>query len=375
MELGPCQVNEAGNGTTYNPHSWNKKANVIFLDQPTDVGFSYSEGQGVSNTEDAAKDVYAFLQIFLTAFPKFSESTFHVTGESYAGHYIPAIAQEIVEGNDDIEEDDPVIKINLGSVAIGNGITDPAVQYEYYPEFACGNNYGPVFEQSECDAMASRYPLCRRMIDGCYSYKSTFTCVPSAIYCNNAMISPFQKTGLNIYDIRKQCDPNNSLCYPILNDIEAYLNDPEIQAALGTDREYKGCNTDVNIRFMMGGDWMRPYVEAVPLLLDAGVDVLIYAGDADYICNWMGNRAWTLALDWYGQDGFNAAPELEWVSSTTGKKAGEFRSFDRLTFLRVYEAGHMVPYDQPEHSAEFIENWIDPLQFKSFKAAAKPLAA
>jgi cathepsin A (carboxypeptidase C) len=69
----------------------------------------------------------------------------------------------------------------------------------------------------------------------------------------------------------------------ILSDIEAYLNRPDIQQILGVDRDYKGCNTDVNIRFMMAGDWMRPYVTLVPELLDEGVKVLIYAGDADYI--------------------------------------------------------------------------------------------
>jgi cathepsin A (carboxypeptidase C) len=87
MELGPCIANKDGNGTTYNAYSWNSNANVIFLDQPTDVGFSYSEsGNGVSITTDAAADVYAFLQLFLAAYPKYAELDFHVTGESYAGH-------------------------------------------------------------------------------------------------------------------------------------------------------------------------------------------------------------------------------------------------------------------------------------------------
>ena len=170
---------------------------------------------GVSTTTDAAADVYAFLQLFLAAYPKYSELDFHVTGESYAGHYIPAIASTILDGNNEIDDDSSLIKINLKSIAIGNGLTDPAVQYEYYPKFACENSYGPVLEQSECDSMASKYSMCRNLIDACYNYQGTFTCVPSAIYCNSAMISPFQKTGLNIYDIRSKCDPSNSLCYSV----------------------------------------------------------------------------------------------------------------------------------------------------------------
>ncbi|KAJ3407021.1 hypothetical protein CcCBS67573_g00130 [Chytriomyces confervae] len=363
MELGPCSVTTGGNSTPYNENSWNSNANIIFLDQPTNVGFSYSDSadSDVSTTADAANDVYSFLQLFLKANPKFEKSPFHVTGESYAGHYIPAIADTILTGNNDAgapDNDSDLLVINLASIAIGNGLTDPAVQYEYYPQYACGNPYGPILEQSECDAMSGKYGTCKSIIEGCYKYQSQWTCVPGAVYCNSAMISPFQKTGLNIYDIRQKCDPNNPLCYSILGDIEAYLNQPDIQEALGVDVAYKGCNMEVNQRFMLAGDWMRPYVNLMPNILEEGVKVLIYAGDADYICNYMGNRAWTLELEWSGKDGFNAAPESEWVSEKTGKKAGMFRTFENLSYLTVYEAGHMVPYDQPEHSLEFINKWI-----------------
>ncbi|KAJ3115287.1 hypothetical protein HK100_001411 [Physocladia obscura] len=363
MELGPCSVSEGGKDTPINKNSWNSNANIIFLDQPTTVGFSYSDNanEDVSNTADAAQDVYNFLQLFLQANTKFASSPFHVTGESYAGHYIPAIASAILAGNADVgapDSDEGLLEINLASIAIGNGLTDPEVQYAYYSEYACGNPYGPVFEQSECDTIASKYGTCKSLIGGCYRFQTAFTCVPGAIYCNSAMISPFQNTGLNIYDIRKECDSSNPLCYTILNDIEAYLNRADVQKELGVDVEYKGCNMQVNQRFMLAGDWMRPYVNLIPEIINDGVKVLIYAGDADFICNYMGNRAWTLELDWFGKDGFNEAPELDWVSKTTGRKAGIFRTYGELTYLTVYEAGHMVPYDQPEHSIEFINQWI-----------------
>lgn len=66
-ELGPCTVNpgaKSANDTTPNPHSWNNEANIFFLDQPISVGFSHAHnGQQVSNTHEAAKDVVAFIQI------------------------------------------------------------------------------------------------------------------------------------------------------------------------------------------------------------------------------------------------------------------------------------------------------------------------
>jgi cathepsin A (carboxypeptidase C) len=88
FELGPCSVNEHGNDTISNIYSWTEQANVVFLDQPLNVGYSYGEAD-VENTVDAATDVYAFLQLFLAKFPEYRHLDFHVAGESYAGHYIP----------------------------------------------------------------------------------------------------------------------------------------------------------------------------------------------------------------------------------------------------------------------------------------------
>ncbi|KAI8904851.1 Alpha/Beta hydrolase protein [Gorgonomyces haynaldii] len=360
MELGPCRVDKGGQNTTVNPHSWNSKANIIFLDQPVNVGFSYSEGSKVSNSDQAAQDVYAFLQLFLSTYPKYSKLPFTVSGESYAGHYIPAIGHEISEQNSNIRKSNPhsLSHINLYSLAIGNGLTDPKVQYEFYPDMACDTKYGPILPESTCEEMRGKYPTCSALIDACYQWKTAFSCVPGSFYCNSAMIQPFQSTGLNIYDIRKKCDSSNPLCYDILNDIETYLNIPEIQEQLGVDVQYEGCKKDVNMNFLLAGDWMHPYVEYIAPLLEEGVKVLIYAGDADYICNWIGNKAWVLALEWSGQDDFNNAKDVEWVSEKTGKPAGEFRMAGNLAFLRVFEAGHMVPYDQPEHSNEFFNTWI-----------------
>jgi cathepsin A (carboxypeptidase C) len=96
------------------------------------------------------------------------------------------------------------------------------------------------------------------------------------------------------------------------------------------------------MNFLLAGDWMRPYVEYIPPLLESGIKVLIYAGDADYICNWIGNKAWTVALEWSGSEQFAEAEDVVWKSKLTGKEAGELRMFENFAFLRVYEAGHMV---------------------------------
>ncbi len=61
--------------------------------------------------------------------------------------------------------------------------------------------------------------------------------------------------------------------------------------------------------------------------------------------NWLGNQAWTLGLEWSGKAGFNAAEFKDWAVG--GAAAGKSRTYGGLTFLRVFDAGHMVPADQP----------------------------
>ena len=361
MELGPCRVNPGGSNTTYNPYSWNGKANIIFLDQPVNAGFSYSDTDQVASSQEAALNVYAFLQLFYSKF-NYAHLDFHITGESYAGHYIPAIAATILDENASLKKlhvnDVESIEIKLASIAIGNGLTDPLSQYKYYPEMACHSSYDPILEQSVCDEMTSKVPTCEQLINACYNYDSKFTCVPASIYCNNALIGPVQQSGVNVYDVRTKCEPNNPLCYGIIRDIEAYMNNPDVQRSIGVDRKFTGCNMDINLKFLMNGDWMKPIVKLIPGILDSNVRVLIYAGDADFICNWMGNKAWAMQLEWTGGEGFRAAEDVEWKSKITKQKAGVYRSFEGLSFLRVYNAGHMTPYDQPEHSYEFINHWI-----------------
>ncbi|MCJ1476185.1 hypothetical protein MMC13_004850 [Lambiella insularis] len=349
MELGPSRIDEDLN-LVYNPYSWNANASVIFLDQPVNVGYSYSSGS-VSNTLAAGKDVYALMTLFFKQFPEYAEQDFHIAGESYAGHYIPVFTSEILSHKKR--------NINLKSVLIGNGLTDGYTQYSYYRPMACGDGGWPaVLDQSECQSMDNALPRCLSLIDNCYESESVWSCVPASIYCNNAMIGPYQRTGQNVYDVRGKCEDSSNLCYSMLGDISKYLNQKKIMSALGAEvSSYESCNFDINRNFLLQGDWMKPFHRLVPGILEK-IPVLIYAGDADYICNWLGNEAWTEALEWDGKKAYNKLQREPLRLDGDGRKIGEVKSSGNFTFMRIEAAGHMVPYDQPEASLEFFNRWI-----------------
>lgn len=350
FELGPSFIGPELKPIR-NHHSWNNNANMMFLDQPAGVGYSYNEGEDIASTIQAGKDVYAFLELFFQQFPQYLGNNFHIAGESYGGHYIPVFGREIISHADR--------SFNLTSLLIGNGLTDPLHQYDGYEKMACGQGgYPAVLDEEQCQTMRESLPKCNQLIESCYDSESTWICVPAAVYCNNITWGPVRDTGRNVYDLSKKCE-GNGLCYSQFDDIEKYLNLDFVKESLGTELidEYQMMSHAVYNSFFYNGDWMKPYQRATTDLLEAGVPQLYYAGDLDFSCNWVGNENWTRKLPWSGHKQFAETPLTPWVLSN-GSVAGEKRNYNHFTFLRLYGAGHMVPYDQPESSLEMFERWL-----------------
>ena len=271
IELGPARIDKHLN-VVNNPYAWNSNASVIFLDQPVNTGLSYS-GSSVSNTIAAGQDVYALLTLFFKQFPEYAQQDFHIAGESYAGHYIPVFATEILRHKKR--------NINLKSLLIGNGLTDGLTQYEHYRPMACGDGGWPaVLDEASCRSMDNALPRCRVLIEGCYETDSVWSCVPASIYCNSALMGPYQRTGQNVYDVREKCAEGSTLCYFEIDWATRWLNQPGVLEALGAEVDsFNSCNFNVNRNFLFAGDWMKPFHRLVPAILEQ-IPVLIYAVSA-----------------------------------------------------------------------------------------------
>ncbi|CAE6360998.1 unnamed protein product [Rhizoctonia solani] len=380
FELGPCNIANNGENTTYNKYSWNTHANMLFLDQPINVGYSYSKNGGVNTSPVAAEDVWSFLELFVNRFPEYSGSL-HISGESYGGTYLPNIAHVIHTKNKEIKAratqgllpDNKVKVLHLDSVLIGNGLTEPYTQFASVPEYACDGPY-PVFDTNgpQCTSLRAKVPTCQRLIKSCYDYNNRLSCVPAALYCWSQMFGSFQQLGLNPYDVRRKCNKaeDGDLCYRQLEWIETFMNDDKVKSELGAvaDREFKSCNMKVNQAFMMQGDGMHNAAALLPELIEDGVRLLIYAGNADFMCNAIGNLQWLEGLETSFQADFQAAKQVPFIplSSKTNKPAGFVKTAGgkgqftagNVTYVQIYDAGHMVPYDQPEAALDMFVRWI-----------------
>lgn len=198
FELGPCSIKNEGHNVTHNPYSWNTHANIIFLDQPVNVGYSYAEdGTTVSTSPVAGKDVYAFLELFLNRYPQYSKAPFHIAAESYGGTYAPNFANIIFKANKELQvAPNPKLKhINLASVVLANGLTDPYTQMGSVADYVCDGPY-PVYDDPDgpqCAALRSKIPTCQRLIKACYNFNSKFTCVPATAYCNSQLFGSLMR--------------------------------------------------------------------------------------------------------------------------------------------------------------------------------------
>ncbi|RHZ10396.1 hypothetical protein DYB26_008707 [Aphanomyces astaci] len=352
-ENGPCVIDKDLR-TQLNPLSWNNIANMLWLDQPTGVGFSYGASEDFDSNEDqVGENIWNFLQGWLRENPSFIGRDFFIVGESYGGHFVPAAAHSIYTQN----KLSKGLHIPLQGIAIGNGLTDPLVQYAHATDMTTNAYNLTLVSDKQRDEMNALVPECIRLIASCQNDSNV--CDDALGFCHGNLVTPlFTTTSRNPYDIRLDCPGQQGVgCYDF-SYIEAFLNSPGTMAKLGvnTDRVpvWKECNFDINQQFSL--DWMKVYSQLVPPLLEDGIRVLIYAGDADLMVNWQGNEAWTLALPWSGQREFKRATEKPTLFQ--GKQVGYSRSYENLAFLRVFNAGHMVPMDQPEVALAIVDSFL-----------------
>ncbi|KAI1170071.1 Alpha/Beta hydrolase protein [Nemania sp. FL0916] len=389
-ELGPCRVDPEGKVFS-NPYSWSNVSNMIFIDQPSQVGFSYSypvdawQADGglvvlpeavcpdyapagscgtyaypnisltASTTQEAAPNFWKTLQGFMGAFPKYDRHGFHFATESYGGHYGPIFNKYIEKTNALLPRH--AKKIKLETVLIGNGWYDPIIQYQAYYNFTVfpGNTYDYApFDKSNAEMfynnLYGKGNCLDRLLD-CKRTTDNAVCSIADNFCAYLVESVYDNVlGRDEYDMRELTpDP---FPYGFYTD---YLNTPKVQAAIGAFTNFSS-NNAVGDAFSSTGDDGREdgTVEALRYLVHRGITVGLYAGDADYNCNWLGSEQIATAVN---APGYSKAGYRD-VQTSDGVVHGQVRQAGKFSFTRVYESGHEVPFYQPLAALEYFQRAI-----------------
>jgi len=285
-----------------------------------------------------------------------------LSGESYGGRYLPVFAAEIYDQNKQAVAAG-LTPINLTSIMIGNGMTDTARMIPSYYDIQCTGASVQAFQDiATCVRMKQALPRCERAWkESCVDQLDGMSCGAVMLFCDTEISVPFFNTGKNPYDVSKDCEGNiaETLCYPVTRYISDYLNKPKTREMLNVDPSvgnFTSCSNKVGTAFSQNLDMVRQTEFYVAGLLERGIKVLIYVGTYDWICNWVGNERFTLAMEWSGQKNFTSQKLREW--KVDGVTAGLTRSAEGLTFATIQGAGHMVPYDKPVQSLELVNRWL-----------------
>ncbi|KAI4861267.1 alpha/beta-hydrolase [Hypoxylon rubiginosum] len=414
-ENGPCEVVDNGTNTyttIAREWGWDRASNMLFIDQPNQVGFSYdvptngsidlltnniyippaerpnslpsnaylngtfssmNANNTANTTETAAVAIWHMLQGFLTTFPELNPPEDNILGvnlfsESYGGKYGPAFAYKweqmnAARGNSSVSNS-TAVKIRLVSLGIVNGCVDDLIQAPFYPAMAVNNPYGLTAINSIRAQMAnaSFYTSggCRDQINACRAAVASQDpnnsgapadvnriCEAAYNSCTENVMLPYSDAGRSLYDISALLPDS----FPPKQYLE-YVNTAAFQAAIGTRLNYTETNSQVVSAFLSTGDYEREaMVPKLASLLNAGIRVGFIYGDRDYICNWLGGEAVSLALAASAAGGYASAfPAAGYAPIIVNDTyiGGAVRQFGNLSFSRVFQAGHFVPAYQPE---------------------------
>ncbi|KAM0860001.1 hypothetical protein ACQ4PT_046819 [Festuca glaucescens] len=348
-ELGPFRVMSDGKTLYLNPYSWNHVANVLFLESPAGVGYSYSNttaDYSSSGDSRTAEDTYVFLANWMERFPEYKGREFYITGESYAGHYVPQLAHAI------LRHASP--SINLKGIMIGNAVindwTDNKGTYDFFWTHALISDETVDGVNRNCNftAGAASNKLCDE------AYRAVGE---SVVYIDNYNIyaPKCQSEGLITPPVTpsvERFDPCTSYY------VEAYLNKPDVQKALHAnvthlDRPWLACNDEI---FRSWVDSPTIILPIIPELMKNNIRVWVYSGDTD------GNVPVTSTRYSINQLQLPVTAKWRpWFSSIQG--AGEVGGYvvqykGNLSLVTVRGAGHEVPSYQPQRALVLVQCFL-----------------
>lgn len=338
-ELGPWHVTNSLS-LQPNPGAWNRIFGLLFLDNPIGTGFSVaSTAQEIPTDQNAvAKHLFAAITRFVQLDPVFKHRPIYITGESYAGKYVPAIGYYILQKNEQLKDSE---KVNLAGVAIGDGLTDPITQVVTH----AANAYysGLINERQKNELEKAQLEAVRLVLIGNWG---------EATHARSHVLNMLQNmTGLaTLYDYARKIPYEDDL-------VAQFLNIAEVKKALGVKVDesfvYEICSDIVGAA--LHADVMKSVKYMLEHLLRRS-KVLLYQGQRDLRDGVVQVEAFVKTMKWEGIEEFLNAERKIW--KVNGELAGYVQIWKSLTNVVVLGAGHLLPTDQPLNSQAMIEDWV-----------------
>ncbi|OQU88394.1 serine carboxypeptidase 2 [Sorghum bicolor] len=363
-ELGAFRIRPDGATLFLNEDRWNTAANILFLDSPAGVGFSYTNTSSelyTNGDNKTAHDSYTFLVKWFQRFPQYKYRDFYIAGESYGGHYVPQLSQVVYQNNAGVAK--PII--NLKGFMVGNAVindhTDYAGMFESWwnhglisddtygqLKASCGSNDSIIHpspacntatdvaavEQGDIDMYSIYTPLC-----GQTSSSSTKRSSQSSPLIGRHYHHPWRMGGS--YD---PCTESHST---------VYYNRPEVQRALhanltGINYPWATCSDLINTNW---GDSPKSMLPIYKELIAAGLRIWVFSGDTDAVIPLTSTR--------YSVDALGLPTTTSWYPWYDKKQVGGWSQvYEGLTLVTVRGAGHEVPLHRPRQALILFQQFL-----------------
>ncbi|CAD5119652.1 DgyrCDS8246 [Dimorphilus gyrociliatus] len=355
--IGPYNIDKE-----YRNSTWAQEANILFVDNPVGAGFSYVDDLNdlTTTTEEISQDLFVLFKSFLDSHPEFKTVPFYIFGQSYGGkmaaNYARKLHTEIQAGN---------LECNLGGFAMGNAWTHPLdstlTWANFLFEMSTVDETGRdeiqrVAEQSEQAALQGRWRestqfwrATQRAVNEHTNYVDFYNILKFRVFSQNEK----KPTGVSLDDT--------------LSIINA-KQDPRLPLFMNTEvREYLGVIPD---NVLWGGQqgpvfaaqeeaFMKDVLDDVDYCLNkTDMDVIVYQGQLDLICDTTGSMLWVQKLKWENMPNYFSADRVALTTPENGQTEMFVKAHEQFKFYWVLRAGHAVPKDQGDSALRMLQRII-----------------
>ncbi|CEF62455.1 Retinoid-inducible serine carboxypeptidase [Strongyloides ratti] len=368
-ELGPKDLN--GNDRNY---TWLQISDVVFVDNPVGSGFSYVDDSSkyTKNVGEIASDLLVWAKDFFNnQHPEYKKRPFHIFCESYGGKMAAEFSRYLFNAIRNKE-----IDINFSGVALGDSWISAMDFVNTWPEYLYSLSF---LDDRDLSIAKSKANECQKLVDG-GKFSDATNC-----WGDMENIIGDLTNGVSWYNILKnsgtddwstsikKLSSNNKNIEKLYNHYVSPLQNDALSDFMNTKGRKKFGIIPTSVIFggqsgdvfdNQSGDFMKPNYVTVDYLLLNNVNVTVYNGQMDLICDTLGVNKWIEKLTWKGMLNFYSTPKVPYLLKQSQQTAGFYKKYSNFQLWYIMRAGHMVAYDSPLATLKMVSIIIN--NIKSF---------
>ncbi|TYG82211.1 hypothetical protein ES288_D01G069200v1 [Gossypium darwinii] len=372
--IGPFTTTNNARCLKRNPYAWTKVSNMLFIDSPIGSGWSYSNTNSDYQAGDVSTndDLVVFILKWFQKYPIFKFRDLYLGGTSYAGHFVPNLANTLLQCNTESKS----LRFNVKGVVLGDPLLryklDILAEYELYASKGMipKKLYKQILKHFNGNDEDNYYDNPTQWSE---AFQQTMNKAEMIAFNVSSVVEAKQRqfdlfrtpcdgkfedlySGKEVTKIINEVD----MCIPLRADF--YFTLPEVQKAFHGNRtnlsyQYTGCFEKSGLNYSLADK----HIDMLPILkqiLEQSVPITIFSGEDDGAVPMIGTLRHVKKLA--NDMNFNLTKNEAW--NHENKEGGWLYKFgDSLTFMSVKGANHHVPLSKPSQALYIFTNHvIDP---------------